>query len=300
MLRIIIALFSAGLILSSCGGSQNEATSTSGVKITYLRKAENRTAPNNGDILMLNMLYQDEKGQELFNTLPQGAPVAMQYVDSIWKESGLIYEALTFLYKGDSIKFDLPAEDFFENTFNIPLPDSIRRGSNLTFFVGMVNNMNKEEYVAYQREQYMKERDRVEALMATKLEDDGATIDQYLADNNIKAETTESGLRYVITTQGKGAKPSPGDIVFVHYNGTLLDGTKFDSSYDRGQPLDFPIGQGHVIPGWDEGILLLNVGTKATLYIPSPLAYGERGAGDVIAPFSILKFDVELVSVNKQ
>jgi len=102
----------------------------------------------------------------------------------------------------------------------------------------------------------------------------------------------------VIDGEGTGNHPEPGQTVFVHYTGMLLDGTKFDSSFDRGEPLDFPIGQGQVIRGWDEGIALLKKGGKGTLYIPSPLAYGPRGAGADIPPNGVLKFEVELVDIN--
>lgn len=109
---------------------------------------------------------------------------------------------------------------------------------------------------------------------------------------------TESGLRYQILQNAEGKKPSNGEMVSVHYKGQLLDGTVFDSSYKRKQPIEFAIGTGQVIPGWDEGIKLLNVGEKARLVIPSKLAYGANGAGGVIPPNATLIFDVELVKVK--
>ena len=112
------------------------------------------------------------------------------------------------------------------------------------------------------------------------------------------AKKTESGLAYFIIKEGDGAQAEAGKTVSVHYTGKLIDGTKFDSSLDRGQPIDFPLGQGRVIPGWDEGIALLKVGGKATLIIPPHLAYGERGAGGIIPPNATLIFDVELVDVK--
>ena len=111
-------------------------------------------------------------------------------------------------------------------------------------------------------------------------------------------EKTSSGLRYKIEEKGTGAKAEKGKTVSVHYKGMLPDGTVFDSSYKRNQPIDFPLGEGHVIAGWDEGIQLLNEGGKARLVIPSHLAYGERGAGGVIPPNATLVFDVELVKVK--
>tara|TARA_B100000768_G_C11265351_1_gene370803 strand:+ start:1136 stop:2065 length:930 start_codon:yes stop_codon:yes gene_type:complete len=109
---------------------------------------------------------------------------------------------------------------------------------------------------------------------------------------------TPSGLRYEILQKGEGKRATKGANVSVHYKGQLLDGTVFDSSYKRKQPIDFPVGVGQVIAGWDEGIQLLKVGDKARFVIPSNLAYGESGAGGVIPPNATLIFDVELMDVK--
>jgi len=111
-------------------------------------------------------------------------------------------------------------------------------------------------------------------------------------------EKTGSGLRYKIIQKGDGIPAEKGKTVSVHYKGQLADGTVFDSSYKRNKPLEFPVGVGHVIAGWDEGIQLLEVGDKARMVIPSDLAYGERGAGGVIPPNAVLIFDVELMAVK--
>jgi peptidylprolyl isomerase len=109
---------------------------------------------------------------------------------------------------------------------------------------------------------------------------------------------TKSGLEYVETQAGTGSQAKAGDLVRVHYTGKFLDGKVFDSSVSRGEPLEFPLGKGRVIKGWDEGIALMNVGGKATLTIPPQLAYGESGAGGVIPPNATLIFDVELVGIQ--
>ena len=109
--------------------------------------------------------------------------------------------------------------------------------------------------------------------------------------------TTERGLQYQVITEGTGAKPTETDKVKVHYTGTLLDGTKFDSSLDRGEPAEFGVNQ--VIKGWTEGLQIMPVGSKYIFWIPSELAYGERGAGRDIKPNSVLKFEVELLEIVK-
>ena len=111
-------------------------------------------------------------------------------------------------------------------------------------------------------------------------------------------EVTESVLRYQIIQKGDGAQAEKGKTVSVHYKGTLTDGTVFDSSYKRNAPIDFVLGMGQVIAGWDEGVALLKVGDKARFVIPSDLAYGSRGAGGAIPPDANLIFDVELVNVS--
>jgi len=132
------------------------------------------------------------------------------------------------------------------------------------------------------------------AEMPAEVELDEAAMADFL---NADMATTDSGLQYVIETEGSGVIPEAGEVVQVHYEGKLADGTVFDSSYERGEPIAFPLGQGLVIPGWDEGISLLSVGSKAKLIVPPELAYGEFGAVGVIPPNATLYFEVELVDI---
>jgi asparagine N-glycosylation enzyme membrane subunit Stt3 len=114
-----------------------------------------------------------------------------------------------------------------------------------------------------------------------------------------QAVTTPSGLTVVVTHRANGRRPQPGETVLVHYTGTLSDGTKFDSSHDRNEPIAFPLGEGAVIKGWDEGIAMLGVGDRAVLVIPPALGYGAKGAGRVIPPDATLVFVVTLVDVKQ-
>lgn len=122
--------------------------------------------------------------------------------------------------------------------------------------------------------------------------------EEFLAQNKLREGVieTESGLQYEVLVEGKGPKPTTSDKVKVHYTGTLIDGTKFDSSYDRNEPIVFGVTQ--VIKGWTEGLQLMSVGSKYKLYIPYELGYGERGAGQNIPPFATLIFEVELLSIE--
>ena len=131
-----------------------------------------------------------------------------------------------------------------------------------------------------------------------RLAEEKAAIEAELESLGAGFEKTSSGLRYQILQKGDGEKAQKNKTVSVHYKGQLSDGTVFDSSYKRNQPIEFSLGMGQVIRGWDEGVALLKVGDKARFVIPSHLAYGSRGAGGVIPPNANLIFDVELMSVK--
>lgn len=132
-----------------------------------------------------------------------------------------------------------------------------------------------------------------------RLENERKNIKDLFLDHTKDMNKTPSGLYYLINKEGVNNRlPNKGDMVSVHYKGMLLDGTIFDSSYQRDQPIEFSIGVGQVIPGWDEGISLLNEGSSAKFVIPSDLAYGSQGAGGVIPPDSTLIFEVELLKIE--
>lgn len=140
------------------------------------------------------------------------------------------------------------------------------------------------------------------AKQQEKAQRDGAVNkakgDKFLAENKTKpgVQTTASGLQYIVMKEGTGAKPKADQIVKCHYHGTFLDGKVFDSSIDRGQPVEFPLNK--VIPGWTEGLQLMKIGAKYKFYIPGELAYGLRGAPPQIGPNETLVFDVELIEIK--
>ena len=133
-----------------------------------------------------------------------------------------------------------------------------------------------------------------------QLEEDVNKIDKYLEENNIDAKKSNTGLRYVIHDEGLGSTPQAGNIVIVHYVGTFLDGTKFDSSYDRNEPYEFTLGARSVISGWEECVAEMPLGSKITFYLPSELAYGERGLGEMVDPNTVVVFDFELLDIKKK
>lgn len=153
----------------------------------------------------------------------------------------------------------------------------------------------REIVSAFQKEMMAKQQERAKAS-AEKNKNEGET---FLAENKKKEGiiTLPSGLQYKVMKDGTGKTPKATDSVTVNYRGTLIDGTEFDSSYKRGQPATFPVSG--VIKGWTEALQLMKVGSKYKLFIPSDLAYGDRGAGPRIGPNQVLIFDIELISIEK-
>ncbi|MDF2179181.1 FKBP-type peptidyl-prolyl cis-trans isomerase [Aliiglaciecola sp. CAU 1673] len=138
---------------------------------------------------------------------------------------------------------------------------------------------------------------RMEAAKAEQFKQNIAQGESFLAENAKKegVSVTDSGLQYEIIAEGEGDSPVHSSTVRTHYHGTLIDGTVFDSSYERGEPAEFPVGG--VIKGWTEALQMMKPGSKWRLYVPHNLAYGERGAGGAIGPYSTLIFDVELLEI---
>lgn len=167
-----------------------------------------------------------------------------------------------------------------------------------TAFAGETPKLTEEQSLLVQEAFTAKLQAKQAAEQAEKAEKGKAEGAAFLAGNKDKpgVKTTESGLQYRVERAGNGATPAATDVVRVHYKGTLLDGTEFDSSYERGQPAEFGLNQ--VIPGWAEGVALMPVGSKYTFWIPSDLGYGDSGGGP-IPPNAMLTFEVELIEIVK-
>lgn len=235
-----------------------------------------------GDVVKVRLAYY--VGDSLLFTtanLPEDA--YDQVRESVFQ--GDLYEGFRMMHVGDSMSFMINSDSTFRKQFHAPiLPDFVSPETFLRWEVA-VDEATTEEVFQQRRMEEM-------AALQQQADDEFAA---YLSDNKITAKPQESGLVYVCTKKGKGPKPGYKQTVKVHYTGKLLDGTVFDSSVERGEPINFQLGVGQVIPGWDEGIALMSKGEKGVLYIPSNLAYGPRQAGELIKPYSNLLFEVELV-----
>ena len=294
-----IAYLIVALVLVSC--SSNTFETEGGTTVTYLRKGSGES-PVDSLVSMFRIKYSTESGYVMQE---MDEPMPLKIDPNNEMNQGELFNILSMLKTGDSIVCDLPASELFEKTFRAPRPDSIPADSKIKFEITYIDQITEDGYF----EMVAK---KAEEAAAKQNEIDREILNTFFAENNIEAKSTESGLRYVIQQEGTGPLPTPGQMVRVYYSGWVLNGDYFDSNvkevaieqglYDERrepyEPLSFPLGQGRVIKGWDEGIGLLNVGAKARLYIPSPLAYGDRDRSPVIKANSILVFDVELVEIQ--
>ncbi len=264
-----------------------------------------------GDFLSVDLTITSDKNDSLLNStydlgLPQIVNIAPDSIPGAYK--GDYNSMFKFLGEGDSAVFKLNMDTMAAKTGQ-PKPEFADKF--VTFTVKVRKHFKKgqltDSALYAEIDGYFKGE-----LEGLKKAEEGK-ISKYVADKKLEPKKTASGLQYVVTEEGKGAKPVLGDTVVVNYTGMLTNGTVFDSSIKENaikaklpmdpmrtfEPLKFSIGNQPVIQGWTEGLLLFGKGTKATLIIPSSLAYGDRPAGQKIPPYAPLVFDVELVDVIK-
>ncbi|MFP4063954.1 MAG: FKBP-type peptidyl-prolyl cis-trans isomerase [Bacteroidales bacterium] len=288
----ILIIMTMLAVVTSCGSSGDKSfeQTENGLEYVFHERSDGEM-PETERILSMNMVYSVEDSV-LFDNENTGMPMYLQLIEPEYP--GDIYEGLGMMAIGDSASFRIDAEDFFTQTAGMTeLPPFVEPGSKLTFDVKLLRAMNEEEF-AEEQERLMEE--QMEADMERADQEEGLR-DAYLDEEGITVDPTPSGLYFVEEEPGDGPRVEEGQTVAVHYEGRLLDGTVFDSSYERDEPLEFVVGEGRVIEGWDEGVAMMREGGEARLIVPSSLAYGEMGAGELIPPFSTLVFDVEVVEI---
>jgi FKBP-type peptidyl-prolyl cis-trans isomerase len=280
-MRKIVFVIVGCLVFAACGNKYKGFKKTgSGLYYRFFTENATRYVPQNDDIIYLEMSIRTEEDSVVES---KQMPVAMRP----WF-SGNFYEALSLMHEGDSAEFIINAKKYYELYPYMQIPDFVKDDKTMLWLSIRIDSVHSWEK--------FKKADE-EAKLQAKLQAEQKAIADYLEKNNITTAPQESGLYYIVTKEGKGNKPVQGQTVLVHYTGKLLDGTVFDSSRERGEPLPFQLGTGSVIKGWDEGISLMKKGGKALLLIPSHLAYGEGSVGS-IPPNSPLFFEVELVDIK--
>ncbi|MCS7019262.1 MAG: FKBP-type peptidyl-prolyl cis-trans isomerase [Cytophagales bacterium] len=274
-------------VLVGCGQGSNIQTLPNGLRYAKHTNLKGNK-PKDGDYMSLHFQMWgttlDGKDTLLQNTHKIGQPLIIQPNSPAL---GRISRGLMEMVKGDSVSF----YESVDSLYGQMVPPFLKKGSEIRFDMKILDIMDQQGLEAMMKK--MKEE---------QVGKDEEIIKKFLADKGIQnAQRTASGLYYTIDKEGTGPQPKKGDEVQAHYTGCLVPSEKkFDSSLDpgRGEPLKFTCGVGQMIPGFDEGVMLMKQGGKATFYLPSSLAYGQQSPSPDIPANSVLRFEVELVSVK--
>lgn len=302
MKKNLIYLAVVAIALSSCGGGFKQGP---GGLLYNIHEDKAGPAIKEGDFVIVNMIAKTEGDSVLNNTYTTGRPIATPMPKPQFK--GDVVSAISMLSEGDSATVKVNVDSMAKS--GQPKQPGFK-GKYIVF------QLKVEKVIAKGNLSETVFQDRIRAYFTDYIDKlkkaEPAKIQKYITDNSLKTTKTASGLNYVVTKESTGPKPVAGDTVVVNYTGKLLNNEVFETSVKeeamktkrlynpmaRYQPIRFPVGQQKVIPGWDEGLLLMNKGSKATFIIPAALAYGEQGMGP-IGPYSALVFEVELVDIVK-
>jgi len=282
--KLMIALVAIAALGIGCSKHPGFKKDKEGFYYKFHIVNKGETQPQLGDIVEMTFNLRT-----VDSILVENSPLRDQIIESVYP--GDIYAAIQKMHLGDSATFILDCDTFAyyfwgqDNPFN---------SKDLYFDLKLNEITPKEEFEAIQAERTRQYEEMIEEY---KVAED-SLINDYIAKNNIKVKPTERGIYVIKKVSGTGKVITKGLKVSVHYTGKLIDGTVFDSSVERGEPIEFTVGTGQMIDGWEEAVLLMRGGDKATILIPSKLAYGSSGAGYIIPPYAPLIFEMEIVSVE--
>lgn len=298
-----------GLLLVLCVACNNSERETlSGLKFKVVKEGTGVPVAV-GEVLIFNFVFKDSKDSVWRNTYEMDFPpyIVMPDTTGIKREDGMT-QMLRMITPGDSVVLDISIKDFFKDIVRQPIPPDFDTTLIFTYQIKAERTMSRDAFTAYQRDFFEQKRKDQQAK-------DSVAIEAYLAKNNIIAQKTESGLYYVITKPGKGENGQPGQFAKVDYAGYTLNGEYFDTSvksvaiekgiYDPERekfapyaPYEVIIDRTQVIKGWHEALKVLNKGSKATIFIPSAMAYGPQRRSEVIKENEVLIFDLEIVDLK--
>jgi FKBP-type peptidyl-prolyl cis-trans isomerase FkpA len=290
----LLATAAIALVFGACTDSQFEGytKAENGLHYKFFNHDEAGAKVQEGDGVIISYVIANQKNDSVIVDSKSVSQDGSGYVPFTMRKSsfkGSFEDGMMMMTKGDSAAFIVSADSFFLKTNQQnQLPKGFNPGDHLkgTFKIKEIRTAKE------MAENQKKQRAEQEALAKEMEAKEKPMMEKYLAENKITVKPTASGLYYVETKKGSGQNPHPTDIVKVHYTGKFLDGKVFDSSVERGEPIEFPLNQ--VIPGWTEGLQMMKKGGKANLVIPSSIAYGPQGRQG-IPPYSPLAFEVELI-----
>jgi FKBP-type peptidyl-prolyl cis-trans isomerase len=300
-----IALLSAATIgFTACGGDSGAFKKVKGVEYKIVKDEKGKNAAI-GDVVEFNLVAKVDT-MVLNDTWKQGRPGVMR-LDSA--RTGDWQAVLPFLSVGDSAVVVVSCDTILKG---IPadqlsrVPEWLKSGNKITINLSLVSVKSEEQYNKDMEVKQAEEMKKMEEQKAAQMPMDDKALQDYFAQKGIKAEKTASGLYYTIQKPGSGAQITKGQTASMMYTGKTLDGMPFDSNVDTSighhgtDPLVFQVGAGQMIPGVDEGVALLRKGAKATLYLPSPIAYGPQSPSPKIPANAIMIFEVEIKDVKSE
>ena len=299
VLLVATMALTCAVLMTACN-SKKFKTGENGVLYRFEEINKSGEQPQVGDLLVgeLILLLEDDT---IFSNAGNPDRIFQVAEQCIFK--GDIQEGLLMMHKGDKAVFKIPADSI--SKFMPQMPESYEQGKGQYFYyqVSLMDIVTKED-LAQEQANFIKEMEQRKA-------DEPAAIAKYIADNNITVKPTADSLYVLVTKKGTGAKVAAGKKISVDYTGRLLDGTLFDTSreadakaadkYQEGReygPIEYVVGEQPMIKGWEEGIMGQPAGSEITLVIPSSLAYGGRGAGKDIMPYTPITFNLTIVSVE--
>ncbi|HUR29804.1 MAG TPA: FKBP-type peptidyl-prolyl cis-trans isomerase [Saprospiraceae bacterium] len=282
------------LLVAGCSSEGRRLKTESGYEYEIVRKGSETPIAVN-DYIFFNMSLTADDSL-LQSTASMGKPSVLKLTEDTKNYGQLkpLIDLMATLHEGDSLLFYFPLDSLDTRP---PAFDSLK--GPLIYHVGIKDIMNEAEFEVH-ADSIQQEQEAVRKIVRDRLPEvekfTKATYDAYKkGELTAQMQTTSSGLRYIIHEQGDGPRPSQGDQVSVHYYGMLdSDATMFDSSFKGGQPYQFPVGTAQVVRGWDEAVLLMNKGTKATLFIPASLAWGAAGSPPLIPENADVIFYIEI------
>lgn len=278
MKKSIYVFAAVAALLASC--SKSIETTDSGVQYQIISHTDGERQVDTGEMLLMNFRMTIESSDSLM--IETFTDNNARYIPA---DEPSLKEVFFKLAKGDSAIAIISADTLYQKSFGVPKPAHLKADEKVKMIIKVVDVFNQGEM----------EQKRMEQISELKTKDSLAVADYVASLNNV--QTTASGLRYVAEKQGTGKPAKKGSRVTVKYKGYFMNGEVFDQNMEGGEPFEFVLGLGQVIPGWEEGLALMKEGGKYKFIIPWQQAYGERGSGPIL-PCTSLVFDVELVKVN--
>lgn len=292
--RLLPVLFIVS-VFSSCTNSTFKGYTETDTGLFYKLQVigDGKRKPTFGDFLQLRITYKTAKDSIFLDShsINETGMVILPFNHSSFK--GSFEEGLNRMNEGDSVSFVVDAYNLFQKFFRSELPVFLNNGDVVKMDVKLNRILNSKEY-AEKVSEYENIVDDLDIEEQRKMQ-------TYLDTNQVHFSFFKNGMYYMPLNQGTGENAVKGDIVKINYKGSFLDGRQIESTYDRGQPMEFKLGeQGQVLKGIELAISLLNQGAKAKFIIPSQLAFGEKGSSTgIIPPYSTLVYEIELLNINK-